>query len=217
MIELIPSILVESAKEFERRLRLVDGLVKTVHIDILDGTIYPHVSWHDPRVVGDIATSVEYEIHLMVENPLPIIAEWKKLVPNLRRAIVQSELDRPVGLILEEIKQIHHLEAYLAINPESVIKEELRKEANLDGVLVMGVRPGASAQPILLDLTLSKLQHLHGLIPNLPLCCDGGVRAENMETLVKAGCTKVVTASAIYDAPDPALALKNLLTALSSL
>lgn len=217
MIELIPSLLVQSHKEFEERLRLVDQKVKTVHIDILDGSIYPHVSWHDSQVVEDIVTPVQYEIHLMVENPLPIIAEWKARVPNLVRAIIQSELDRPVGLILEEIKQIHKLEAWLAINPESPIKDGLTTEANLDGVLVMGVHPGASGQPILLDLTVSKVRQLRGDFPTLPIACDGGVTQENAETLVKAGCNKLVVASAIFSAPNPTQALDELLHGFSSL
>lgn len=217
MIELIPSILVESHQEFERRLRLVDQKVKTVHVDILDGSIYPHLSWHDPQIVGDIVTPVEYEIHLMVENPLPIIREWKKHVPNLKRAIIQAELDRPVGLVLEEIKQTLHLEAWSALSPETPVKDSITREANLDGVMVMGVHPGASGQPILLDLTISKIHQLRGDFPTLPIACDGGVTAENAETLVKAGCTKLIASSAIFSAENPAEALDQLLHRFSAL
>ena len=210
MIEIIPSILVESAKEFERRLRLVDSLVKTVHVDILDGTAFPHVSWHDAQMIGDINTPVVYEIHLMVENPLPIIAEWKKHVPQLRRAIIHAELDRPIGLVLEEIKQIYKLEAGLAFNPETPIKDKLNKEFNLDALLVMGVHPGASGQPFLGELIFDKIRRLHADLPTIPIACDGGTTKEIIPSLLSAGCTRLVTASAIFGAIDPQLALKDL-------
>lgn len=217
MIELIPSLLVESAKEFERRLRLVDAHVKTVHVDILDGTMFPHVSFHDPQMIGDIATNVHYEIHLMVENPLPIIAEWKKHVPNLVRAIIHAELDRPVGLILEEIKQTHKLETGLALNPETPVKEMLTHIPNLDSVLVMGIHPGASGQAFLGELALDKIRTVHAHAPNMPIACDGGVNLETAETIINAGCIRLVAASAIFNAPSPGEAIKALSASLSSI
>lgn len=208
MVELIPSLLVESAQEFERRLRLIDTLVKTVHVDILDGTVIPHVSWHDARAIGDIATPVHYEIHLMVENPLPIVEEWKRNVPTLQRAIIHAELDRPVGLILEEIRQVHKLEVVLAFNPETTIKDTWGREANLDGLLAMGVHPGASGQPFLGELILENIRRLRALFPTQPIACDGGVTPENAQAIVKAGATRLVSAGAIFHRSDPQTALK---------
>lgn len=210
MIEIIPSILVESAKEFERRLRLVDGHVKTVHVDILDGTSFPHTSWHDAQMIGDINTPVVYEIHLMVENPLPIIAEWVKHVRNVRRAIIHAELDRPIGLVLEEIKQIHKLEAGLAFNPETTIKDKLNKEFNLDAILVMGIHPGSSGQTFLGEPILERIRRLRTDFPTLPIGCDGGVNQETAGQIIAAGCTRLVAASAIFEAADPLQALKDL-------
>lgn len=215
MVELIPSILVESEKEFERRLRLVDAKVKTIHIDILDGTIFPHVSWYDPQTIGDIMTNVRYEIHLMVENPLPIIAEWKKHVPTLFRAIIQAELDRPVGLVLEQIKQTHKLETCVAISPETPVKTQLLQIPNLDSVLIMGVHPGASGQTFLADEAIDKIRLIRAHSPNLPIACDGGITLDNAETIIQAGCTRLITASAIFNAPNTEAALTEFLARVS--
>lgn len=209
MIEIIPSILVESKEEFERRLRLVDPLVKTVHIDILDGTLFPHVSWHDPQVVGDIETAVDYEIHLMVENPLPIIDAWKGHVKNLKRAIIHAELDRPREAILERIRQWHKLEGGVALNPETPYEEIRRLINSLDLILVMGVHPGRSGQSFEGEYILNKIREIHKAAAHLPLSCDGGVTTLNTADLIQAGCSRLVVASAIWQAPDPAAAIAH--------
>ena len=76
MIEIIPSLLVESRDEFERRLRLVEHDCEMVHVDILDGSLFGNTNWFDAKQVGALRTPVVFELHLMVENPLPIIAAW---------------------------------------------------------------------------------------------------------------------------------------------
>lgn len=211
MNELIPSILVESEEEFERRLRLVDGHVKTVHIDILDGTMFPQTSWFDARAVGAIETPVVYELHLMVENPLPIIKEWSEHVKQLKRAIIHLELDRPISTLLEDIKQWYKIETGLALNPETPIEEIKHHTEMLDALLVMGVHPGASSQPFLGDAVIEKIRSLHHYYPQLPIGCDGGITPELAPSLIEAGCSRLVVASGIFRASNPTETIKNFL------
>ncbi len=209
MIELIPSILVSSQEEFERRLRLVDTHVKTVHVDVLDGTMFPQMSWFDARAVGAIDTPVIFELHLMVENPLPIIKQWKEQVKNLKRAIIHVELDRPISTLIEDIKQWDKLETGLAINPETPIEEVKHHVSMLDSLLVMGVHPGKSGQPFIGESVLEKIRALHQHYPQIPIGCDGGITPELAPSLVQAGCSRLVVASSIFSASDPVAAIKN--------
>ena len=209
MIELIPSILVESQEEFERRLRLVDAHVKTVHVDVLDGTMFPQMSWYDERAVGAIETPVVFELHLMVENPLPIIKQWKDQVKNLKRAIIHIELDRPISTLIENIKQWDKLETGLAINPETPIEEIKHHLAMLDGLLVMGVHPGKSGQSFLGESVLQKIRELHHHYPQLPISCDGGITPLLAPSLISAGCSRLIVASNIFNAEDPLAAIKR--------
>ena len=89
-IEILPSLLVESAAEFERCLRLVEHDCETVHVDILDGSMFGNTSWHDVRAIAAMRTNVKYELHLMVENPLPIIEAWHEHVKSTVRAIIHA-------------------------------------------------------------------------------------------------------------------------------
>ena len=114
MMEIIPSLFAHSQQEFERKLRLVENDCEMVQVDILDGSMFDNTTWSDPHHIKALRTSVSYELHLMVENPLPIIEEWKRQVKNLKRVIVHSELDRPVGTILAHCKEQLHLETAVA-------------------------------------------------------------------------------------------------------
>ena len=58
MIEIIPSLLVDSKAEFERKLRLVEHDCETIHVDILDGTLFPNTTWFDASAVGAMATQL---------------------------------------------------------------------------------------------------------------------------------------------------------------
>ena len=119
MIHIVPAFLVESEKEFERNLRLVENDCSLIQVDVLDGSLFPNTCWFDAERIGNLKTNVEMELHLMVENPLPIIEAWKKYVPTFKRAIVHTEMHRPSGVVTGFIKDDLKLEVGIALNPES--------------------------------------------------------------------------------------------------
>lgn len=216
MIEIIPSILVQGRDEFERRLRLVEDGCLTVHVDVLDGTLFPFVSWHDSEAVGAMKTPVDYEIHLMVSDPVLHLKRWAKDVRNLRRAIVHAEIDRPLGNVLDEIAK-RDLEAGIAINPETPIEAVSAFMSRVHQLTVMGVRPGASGQAFLGEAVLEKMRLVAEHFPDLPVEIDGGVTPELLPVLIRAGATRVCAASTLFGAPDPSIALRRLREAASTL
>ena len=210
MIEILPSLLVESKQEFERLLRLVEHDAPVIHIDILDGSMFGQTNWHDARAVGAMVTPAKYELHLMTTNPLPIVEEWKREVPGVIRAIIHAEIERPIGTLLETIKDVHKLEAGLALNPESPLDEEHELLHQIHLLLLMSVHPGKSGQAFEGDYMLEKIRLARNHVPNLPIEVDGGVTLALAPALVKAGATLLCAASAIFSAPDPAAALRAL-------
>lgn len=210
MIEIIPSLLVESKHEFERKLRLVEHDAKTVHVDILDGTLFDNTTWFDAVAVGAMRTDVRYELHLMVENPLPIIEAWKQQVPGTVRALVHAEMKRPTGAVLSHIKDYLHLEAGVAINPETPLEEIHDVFHEMDELLVMGVHPGTSGQRFEGDYILEKIRTARTHRPDLAIGIDGGVTRELMPSLLQAGATRICAASLLFSAAEPAQALQDL-------
>lgn len=210
MIEIIPSLLVESAAEFERRLRLVEHDCKTVHVDILDGSMFGNTSWHDARAVAAMRTDVNYELHLMVENPLPIIEAWHAHVKNTKRAIVHAEISRPFGTVLEHVRDMMKLEGGVAVNPETPLSDIENVMHQIDLLLVMGIHPGSSGREFKGESILEKIRAARNHRADLAIEIDGGFTPALMGPLAKAGVTHVCAASAIFNAADPTATLREL-------
>tara|TARA_Y100000031_G_C8107077_1_gene331572 strand:+ start:159 stop:815 length:657 start_codon:yes stop_codon:yes gene_type:complete len=214
MIEIVPAFLVKSQEEFEQKLRLVEDQVNLIQVDVLDGTLFPNTCWYDPKRVGSMKTSIEIELHLMVENPIPIVEAWKNHVPTFKRAIVHAEMHRPTGTITGFIKDELGLEVGVAINPETPLKEIEDVIHHIDVLTVMGVHPGESGRAFEGEYILEKIAHARKHRPDLVIEIDGGVTDELIEPLVKAGVNRVCVASLIFKNDNPSDKLKELIDRL---
>lgn len=210
MIQIVPSLLIRSASEFEEKLRLVEPHVTHVHVDIMDGSLYPDTTWFDAVRVGALRTNVLYELHLMVENPLPIIEAWKQHVPTTARAIIHAEIKRPLGAVLTRIKQECHLETGVALAPETPLQEIEDVLHTIDQLTIMGVHPGKSGQEFLGEPILEKIRQAKHHRDTLPIEIDGGVNLETLPLLVQAGCSRICTASLLFDNNHPKEQLQQL-------
>ncbi len=224
MIEIVPAFLVESEKEFEKNLRAVEKDCRLIQVDVLDGSLFPNTSWYHPERIGALKTDVKMELHLMVENPLPIIEEWKKYVPTLTRAIVHTEMHRPSGVVTGYIKDILRLEAGIALNPESPLSEIEPVLHQVDQLTIMSVHPGYQGQTFGdsphggdAEFIFNKIRSARAHQPNLIIEVDGGVTQELIEPLVKAGTNRLCIGSALFKTKDPSKTLKDLNLYLNSL
>ncbi len=211
MPQIIPALLVQSQEEFEEKIRLVEGKVKRVQVDVLDGSLFGHISWHNAERAGAIKTDVEIELHLMVENPIPIVEEWQKHVPTLKRAIVHSETHRPNGAVTGFIKDELGLEVGIAVNPQTPLKEIENVIHQVDSVTIMGVHPGESGQTFEGNHILEKITHARKHREDLEIEIDGGVTDELIEPLIKAGVTDICAASLIFKNENPSKKLEELI------
>ena len=216
MNEIIPTILVQSEKEFEHRLRLVENDVETIQVDVLDGTKFGHMSYHDARAVGAMRTDVAFELHLMVENPLTVVKAWREHVPTLKRTIFHVEMDRSHEPIVKSIKEMG-LEVGMGLNPETPIAEAHHELELLDELLMMTVHPGASGQGIGdkehgIDskALFEKITHIHNKYPDLTLGADGGIDINNISRFKEAGISRFCVGSAIFAQDDPTAAIHTL-------
>ncbi|MBT5807807.1 hypothetical protein HOI18_00860 [Candidatus Uhrbacteria bacterium] len=210
MIEIVPAFLVESNEEFEQKLRLVEGHVNLIQVDALDGSLFPNTVWYDAERVGALRTKVEMELHLMVENPIPIVEAWQKHVPTFKRAIVHAEMHRPIGAVVDHIKNVLKLECGVALNPETPMKNIEEVLHQIDSLTIMGVHPGESGQAFLGDSVIEKIKQVHAHAPDLIIEIDGGVTEELLSSLVSAGITRVCAASLIFKNEDPEAQIKKL-------
>jgi ribulose-phosphate 3-epimerase len=217
MIELIPALLVHSKQEFEQKLRAVESDCVMVQVDILDGSLYNNTCWFDAEQISTLDTEVSYELHLMVENPIPIVEAWKEQVPNLKRVVVHAEINRQLGTVIDHLKNHLKLEVGIALNPETPIEEIRDVLKHIDQLTILGVHPGKSGQSFEGDYILEKAKRIHHLYPDIPLQIDGGVTQELIPALVDAGFTRICGASLLFKAENPTDTLKNLNNFISTL
>ena len=103
--------------------------------------------------------------------------------------------------------------AGIVINPATSLAalDDIIKFA--DYVLVMSVNPGFGGQEFIPE-SLDKVRRLRKMIDERGLKTrieiDGGINAENIAEVTGAGAEIIVAGSAIFGAPDPAVALRQL-------
>ena len=206
MIEIIPAINAETFAEVERKIRLVEPHITRVHIDVADGSFTPNILSHQAGDLNGFVTPCRIEVHLMLADIEQKIVPW--LVPNIERIIFHAEVARDAGALIDQCHEAH-IEAGVAVCPETPADVLLPYQDKVDILQVLAVSPGKAGQPfdpLMLEKT-SKIRH------NCPTCAiefDGGVRIENAHDIAKAGATILVAASAIFDAPDIAKAIESL-------
>jgi ribulose-phosphate 3-epimerase len=224
MAQIVPAFLVESKKEFEKNLRLVENDCNLIQVDILDGTLFPNTNWFDAERVGSLKTDVEMELHLMVENPIPIIEQWQTHVPTLKRAIVHAEIHRPLGAVIDHIQHNLKLEAGIAINPETPLSAIESVLHVINQLTIMSVHPGSQGQsfgdmnhtsgP---EAIFEKIKQARRHQKNLSIEIDGGITKDLLKPLILAGVNLFGMGSFIFKSKNPTTTLRELNTYINQL
>jgi ribulose-phosphate 3-epimerase len=203
----IPAILAKSQAEFRKKIRLMDGVTDLVQVDVMDGRFVPNATWHVAKEVAKIRTSLQFELHLMVQHPLPIITDWMK-VKGLRRVIFHAESAVRLTDMIREARE-RCLHVGVAISPGTPLKRITPYLKRVDLVLVMGGKPGFSGKPLDSN-TIDTVRTIRKIAKRLPIGFDIGVSKETIPTLVQAGVTHLYAASAVFNTKNPTNALKPL-------
>ena len=207
MNQLLPAILVQDEATLRERLKLVEGLVPTIHLDVMDGAFVPNRTWFDAKVLAELETPLTIELHLMVKDPARIIEDIKS-IEKVVRTIWHVEADIDHHALIETVHGLQK-EAGLAISPKTPVDSLARHATNLDEILVMGAEPGFSGQA-LEPHTIEKAWDIHGRWPEVAIGFDINVNADTIPKLKAAGVSRFCAASAIFGAQDPKAELERL-------
>ena len=187
-VKIVPTILTSNFTEFKKRLKAVEPFFKLVQIDCADGKFVGNRTFYDKSEVRRMKSEVNYELHLMVKEPLREIKKWVDY-KKVKSVIFHYEAVKNVKGILEIINYLHKkgIKAGLAINLETKVEKITKLLPLLDLLLVMGVNPGWGGQKIKLEVVKSKVNKLRKLFPKLDIEVDGGVNLQNAGQIIKAG------------------------------
>jgi ribulose-phosphate 3-epimerase len=211
-IEIAPSILASNFAKLGDDVRAVEqGGADIVHVDVMDGHFVPNLSIGVPVVVSlHKATRLPLDVHLMIERPEEYVERFAKA--GASRILVHQEatvhLDRALTLVRESGAQ-----AGVAINPATPVAMLTDVLDKVDSVLVMSVNPGFGGQKFIPG-AFEKIRQLNQWRARyngaFRIEVDGGVDADNVAELARAGANTFVAGTSIFHTPDPAAAVRNL-------
>ncbi|HEV3060656.1 MAG TPA: ribulose-phosphate 3-epimerase [Vicinamibacterales bacterium] len=190
------------------------GGADLIHVDVMDGHFVPNITIGPPVVasIKRIAT-VPLDVHLMITDPdryIDVFAEAGAAMIS-----VHVEAVRHVHRTVHAIRALG-VKAGVVLNPGTPVVALEEIAADVDYVLVMSVNPGFGGQTFI-PRSESKVRDVRALLDRAgslaAIEIDGGVDLRNVARVVTAGARVIVAGSAIFHAPDPERATRELKTA----
>ena len=190
MIHILPSILSADFARLGEEIAAVElGGATMLHVDVMDGHFVPNLTLGPPVVesIRKVTKSV-LDVHLMITDPdkyAPIFIE-----AGADQVSVHYEAATHLDRTIRNIQSLG-AKAGVVLNPATPVSllEDILDVA--DYVLIMSVNPGFGGQQFIPN-SLKKIRRLDQLRRErgLPfrIEIDGGVRLDNVEAIVRAGC-----------------------------
>lgn len=215
MVKVAPSILSGNFLNLEPDLRMVNANAELLHVDVMDGTFVPNISFGFP-VMAAMAkvVTVPMDVHLMIVNPDKYIERFAKAGAQMISFHLEAAQDAgkdPAGII----GMIHGLgvKAGLAIDPDVPVEDLFPYIGDVDFFLIMSVFAGFGGQKFIEESVdriarLRKEMERLGIVKDIEV--DGGVSAANARILEEAGATILVAGSSVFNASDPAKAIEDI-------
>ena len=205
MIQISPSMLAADFLHLEKDVRMVNEYADLFHLDIMDGTFVPNISFGFP-IVEAIASIAEkpLDVHLMIVNPENYVDRFAKVGANMLSFHLNAT-ENPAQVLTDIHKK--DMKAGLVINPDIPVESLFPYLHQCDFVLLMSVFAGFGGQKFI-DSTYDRIRTLKAEIDrqglDVKIEIDGGVCPDNAKKLIEAGAEILVAGSAVFKAENPA-------------
>ena len=180
-----------------------------IHFDVMDNHYVPNLTIgplvceavrpHAKRADG---SAIPIDVHLMVKPVDRIVPDFAKAGASFIsfHPEASDHIDRTLGLIRE-----NGCKAGLVFNPATPLSYLDYVMDKVDLILIMSVNPGFGGQKFI-PAALKKLRKARARIEqsgrDIWLEVDGGVKADNIAEIARAGADTFVAGSAIFGASD---------------
>ena len=182
-----------------------------IHFDVMDNHYVPNLTV-GPLVCAALRPHVELplDVHLMVKPVDALIPEFARAGANIIsfHPEASEHVDRTLSLIKE-----NGCKAGLVLNPATPLAYLDHTLEKLDLVLLMSVNPGFGGQKFIASV-LPKISEVRRRITAtgkpIWLEVDGGIKADNIADVARAGADTFVAGSAIFGSKDYAATIREM-------
>jgi ribulose-phosphate 3-epimerase len=202
--KIAPSILSADFSRLGEEVRAVERAgADLIHVDVMDGHFVPNLTL-GPLVVTGLRklTSLPLDVHLMIEEPERHIEAFAQAGSNW--ITVHAEVCPQLSRIIKRIRKLN-MRPGVVLNPSTPLKVLYSVLNEIDLVLLMSVNPGFAGQPFI-PSTLKKIERLRKIIDRsgrpVEIEVDGGIKADNVGEVARAGGDIFVSGSGIFKTKD---------------
>ena len=195
---IIPGILEESFEQVEAKVKLLGDVPNIISVDIKDGNLTEGATFTDVSPIDQLHTSAEFELHLMVKNPIDFV---KTKLAKVTKVVAQLEGDN-IDEFIEQSTKNGYITG-LSISPETPPESLEKYLSAVQYVQFMTVYPGTSGQDFLPEV-LDKIAVFRKKFPYVTIQTDGGNNETTIPQLKEAGVNDFAVTSAIFSEEDPA-------------
>ena len=199
-----PSMLAADFLHLEKDVMLVNNYADIFHLDIMDGSFVPNISYGFPIVeaIGKIATK-PLDAHLMIQHPEKYVDRFAKVGANMLSFHLNAVEN--AGPVLAQIRAAG-MKPGLAINPDIPVEKLFPYLDQCDYVVIMSVFAGFGGQKFI-EATYERVTAVKAEINRQGVSCliqvDGGISAANSKKLSDLGADILVAGSSVFHSENP--------------
>lgn len=211
MIQIAPSMLAADFLHLEKDVELVNEHADLFHLDIMDGTFVPNISYGFPIVEAIARKATKpLDAHLMIVHPEKYVDRFAKVGVNMLSFHLNA-VDN-AGQVLAQIRAAG-MKPGLAINPDIPVEKLYPYLDQCDYIVLMSVFAGFGGQKFI-EATYQRLAAVKAEVKRQDVSCliqvDGGVSAANSTKLIRHGADILVAGSAVFKAEDSAEVIRSM-------
>lgn len=213
-----PSILSCNFLKLEEEIKDVEKAgADLIHVDVMDGHFVPNITIGPMfvRALKTITTTV-LDVHLMIKNPQQYVSEFIEAGADI--VTVHAEADVHLLRTIDMIRS-QGRKAGVSLNPSSSLNLIEYALCAIDLLLIMTVNPGFGGQQYITTME-PKITAARDMVKktgrNIDLEVDGGIKATNVQRVVKAGANIVVMGTEIFHSGDYAAKIREVRKIVSS-
>ena len=202
-----PSIIAGRRENYEEKVRAAErGGADIIHLDVMDGKFVPNITFFAETIKKlRHITSLPFDAHLMIENPLEHIDEYIDARCDI--ITIHAEVcDENIFTQVNHKLLSNGISPGIAINPSTDLPDWIYSHLhNIDVIIIMSVDPGFAGQKFVpqilpkMALTNKKLREngFKGYIE-----ADGGIDATTLQQVYDIGARILVAGNAVYGTTD---------------